>query len=312
MSSAPVAAEVLSQLGFETRLASEAEVDLSRPRIVYMGGNPRAYRKTLGRLATIPPTERPVVIVWHTEPLPMPRSAGLKPEPLTLREVGKVILRDRRINDHYSNARYLRALARKGLVDALVVAAKAYQAYLAEEGVVVEHVPLGYHSSQGHLLDLERDIDILFLGEFRLRRRRRILRGLRKNGLEILTLGDYSDPRLWGERRTELLNRTKVMLHIPRLEGHWSDIRMNISMATGALVISEPLCLPDPFVPGGHYGESSTETMADTICRYVSDEDARLRITEAAHRFVTTELTLEESFRQLLGLASGAVARREK
>jgi hypothetical protein len=310
MTNAPISAETFGRLGFDVRLVVERDVDLSSDRLLFVGGNPRSYKQTLSRVGSIPPAERPVVIVWHTEPLPMPRSAGLRPEPLTIREWGKVLLRDRRINDHYSNARYLRALARTGVVDAFAVPAKAYQAYLAQEGVAVEHVELGYHPGQGRLLDLERDIDVLFLGEFRLRRRKRILRRLRRDGLDVLTLGNYSDPQLWGESRTELLNRTKVMLHIPRLEGHCSDIRMNVTMSTGALLVSEPLFLPDPFVPGVHYVESPLEEMADTVRRYLAEDDARRRITETAHTFLTEVLTLERSFTRLLTLASEGLSRR--
>ena len=98
----------------------------------------------------------------------MPRAAGLRGQPLTVRELGKIVLRDRRINDHYSNARFLKKLARSGAVDALAVATKAYQAYLAEDGIDVHHVPLGYHASFGRLLQLERDIPAIFLGDFRL------------------------------------------------------------------------------------------------------------------------------------------------
>ncbi len=45
--------------------------------------------------------------------------------------------------------------------------------------------------------------------------------------------------------------------------------------------------------------------MPATIKRYLADEPERLRITTAAHRFVTTELTMGRSFARLLdGVAS--------
>jgi hypothetical protein len=307
MSSAPIAVETLGTLGVPARTVVERDVDLSADRLVWLGGNPRWYRSTIDRIAALPRDERPVVLVWHTEPLPMPRAAGMRRQPLTTRELAKVVLRDQRVNDHYSNARYLRMLAKSDVVDALVVGASAYQAYLAEEGIDVHHVPLGYHPSQGRLLDLERDIDVLFLGEYRLRRRKQILRRLRREGIEVKVLGDYSDPQLWGESRTKLLNRAKIMLHIPRLEGHCSDIRMNITMANGALLMSEPLCLPEPFVPGVHHVEASLDELSDTISRYLEDDEARERITSEAHRFLTTELTLERSFSRLLELAGATL-----
>ena len=174
MSSAPITAETLRGLGFDVHLVTERELELAPDRLLFVAGNPRAYRRTLARLASTDPAKRPTTIVWHTEPLPMPRAAGLRRELLTTRELAKIVLRDRRINDHYSNARYLKSLARTSVVDAFAVATRAYQAYLAEQGVDVAFVPLGHHPAFGENRDRERDIDVLFLGDFRLRRRRRI------------------------------------------------------------------------------------------------------------------------------------------
>lgn len=311
MSSAPITAETLRGLGFDVHLVTERELELAPDRLLFVAGNPRAYRRTLARLASTDPAKRPTTIVWHTEPLPMPRAAGLRRELLTTRELAKIVLRDRRINDHYSNARYLKSLARTSVVDAFAVATRAYQAYLAEQGVDVAFVPLGHHPAFGENRDRERDIDVLFLGDFRLRRRRRILRRLRRDGIDVLTLGDYSDPRLWGEGRTELMNRTTIALNIPRLEGHLPDMRFVVAMGTGALLVSETVYLPDPYVPGRHFVESSSDDLAATIRGYLADADARRTITEEAHRLVATELTLEASYRSLLDLAAAAVVRRE-
>jgi hypothetical protein len=304
MSSAPVAVEVLEGLGATARAVTERDVDLSPGRIVWFGGNARWYRSTLDRIAALPRAERPLVLVWHTEPLPMPRAARLRRERLTTKELAKLALRDRRVNDHYSNARFLRRLAAEGTADVLAVATRAYQAYLEQEGVESELVPLGYHPSYGRLLGRERDIGVIFLGDFRLPRRRRILRRLEHEGVEIVKLGDYSNPELWGEGRVELMNRVQIALNIPRLEGHLPDVRFVVAMGNGALLVSEPLYLPEPYQPGVHYVEAPAEQLAETIHAYLADDDARQRITDAAHRFVTEELTLERSFSRLLELAT--------
>ena len=122
--------------------------------------------------------------------------------------------------------------------------------------------------------------------------------------MDVLTLGDYANPALWGEGRVELMNRVTIALNIPRLEGHLPDVRLVVAMANGALVVSEPLYLPEPYVPGVHYVEAPVEQLAETIRDYLADDAARRRITEEAHRFVTTELTLERSFARLLALAA--------
>jgi hypothetical protein len=80
-------------------------------------------------------------------------------------------------------------------------------------------------------------------------------------------------------------------------------------MANGALVVSEPLYLPEPYKPGVHYVEAPVERLAETIRHYAGDEDARRQITDEAHRFVTTELTLERSFSRLLDLVREATLR---
>lgn len=306
---APIAGEIMRDLGFDVRVVVEGEIDLSPHRIVFCGGNPLWYRRTLGRIAELPPGRRPAVIVWHTEPLPMPDSAGLPREPLTLREVAKIALRDRRVNDWWSSSRFLRSLDAQGTATVLAVATGAYQAYLAEVGVPADFVPVGYHEDDGRLLGLERDIDVLFLGDHRIRRRRRILDSLRNEGLDVLALGSHSPTRgLWGESRTELLNRTKIALNLPRLPGHLPDIRLIVAMANGALVLSEPLYLPAPFVPDAHYVEAPADALAATARSYLADDAARERIAAAGHAFVTEGLTLEGSFRRLLELAAGRLA----
>lgn len=310
VSRAPIAAEILRGLGFEVRLVREGEIDLSPSRIVFIGGNPIWYRKTVKRLVSLPAEGRPCLIVWHTEPLPMPSAAGLPPEALTPREIAKIVLRDRRINDHDSNARYLPRLAGLQITTVLAVATRAYQAYLAQEGVEAEFVPVGYHPGDGRLLGLERDIDVLFLGDYRIRRRRRILRRLKREGLDVVVVGSHSPRKgYWGESRTELLNRTKILLNIPRLPGHLPDVRVIVGMANGALVLSEPLHLPDPYEPGVHYVESSVDDMAETVRTYLADDEARRQITEEAYTFITQGLTLEASFSRLLDLAAGRLER---
>jgi hypothetical protein len=74
-------------------------------------------------------------------------------------------------------------------------------------------------------------------------------------------------------------------------------------MANGALVVSEPMYLPAPYVPGEHYVETTSGEMPETIRRYLANDEDRARITSSAYRFMTEGLTLEGSFVQLLRLA---------
>ncbi len=304
----PLFAEIFKELGFNARLVSDNDFDTSADRIVFISGNALWHKRALDRIRRLPRADRPFVIVWFSEPLPFPRAAGLRLAPLTVRELGKIVLRDRRISDAHSNARHLRQVSREGVVDLLAVAARSYQAFLAQEGVDSELIPVGYHPVHGHRLDLERDIDVLFLGDLRVGRRKRILRRLERDGLPVQAVGSYSDPKYWGEGRTQVLNRAKILLNLPRHSGLLADLRLILGMATGTLILSEPVYLPEPYVPGRHYIEAEIDEMADTARRYLADDEARLRITDAAHAFVTQELTLERSFADMLALAAQRVS----
>ncbi len=307
---APLVARILQDLGFDARAVREDEAELEPGRILLVGGSPRWFKRMLSRVAALPPEQRPYVVVWNTEGLPMPAAAGFPPERLTMREVAKILLRDRRINDQYSNARYLRRVGREGIITVLAVVSEAHQAYLAEHGVVdTQFVPIGNHPTYGRLLELERDIPVVFLGEHGVRRRRKILERLRRDGLDVLALGSSSPTKgTWGEARTELLNRTKILLNLPRYPGHLSD-RIMMGMATGAMVVSEPVYLPAPFEPGVHYIESEVDRMADTVRSYLADEEARRRISEAGYTFLNGLHTYDDVFAQLMELAARAIGR---
>lgn len=300
----PLFAEIFGRLGVEARLVSDTGFDTSRRRIVFISGSSLWHRRALDRIRPLPRAKRPFVIVWWSEPLPFPREAGLRLERLNVREIGKIMLRDRRVSDPHSNARHLRRVSKEGLIDLLTVATRGYQTFLAQEGIGSELIPVGYHPVHGHLLDLERDIDVLFLGDLRVRRRKRILRRLELEGVPVRGIGSYSDPKYWGEGRTEILNRAKIVLNLPRHPGLMAESRWPVTMATGALLLSEPVFLPEPFVPGKHYVEAPVEEMATTVRHYLADDAARQRITAEAHDFMTRELTLERSFKDLLALAA--------
>ena len=306
----PIFAEIFGALGFDTRLVSDDDVSTSPDSIVFISGSPLWHKRALARIRPLPRARRPFVILWYSEPLPLPRAAGLEPAPLTVREVGKILLRDRRISDVHSNARFLRRVGREGIIDLLTVATKGYQAYLAQEGVASELIPVGYHPTHGHLLDRERDIDVLFLGDLRVGRRKRIFRRLEREGLPVRTIGSYSDGTYWGDARTEIHNRAKIVLNIPRHPGLMAESRWPVTMSTGALLLSEPVYLPEPYVPGRHYVEAEIDEMTEVARRYLGDESARLRIVTEAHRFMTQELTLERSFARLLALAAQRMTAR--
>ena len=184
----------------------------------------------------LPRERRPRIVLWHTEPLPLPSTAGLPLARRHPRELAKVVLRDSRRSDPRSNVQALRRVLRERLVDVVVVSTYERKLYLAEQGLDVPFVPLGYDPvTHGSDRKRARDIDVLFLGALDVPRRRSLLRRLKDDGVSVRALGDWSDARLWGEDRSELLNRTKILLNLPRHPGMLSGGRMVLGVGVGYL-----------------------------------------------------------------------------
>jgi glycosyltransferase involved in cell wall biosynthesis len=276
---------------------------------VLVWGNAGLFPRAFERLAALPADRRPLVAVWHSEVLPFARASGVPRPRLTARELAKAVLRHRRAIDPYTNARRLVRLVRRGLIDLVVVISEDRREYLAERGVASEVVPRGYHPSFGADLGGERDVDVLFLGALDVPRRRRILRGLERAGVDVLARGDWRDPRYWGAPRAALLNRAKISLNLSRHAGQFSGDRFTLSMGNGALVVSEPAHRPAPFRPGEHYVEAPTGDLAATIARLLADDEERRRIAAAGRELVTQELTMTRSAAAVLRLISDRLER---
>ena len=72
----------------------------------------------------------------------------------------------------------------------------------------------------GRGLGIERDIDVLFLGEMRAPGRRRAVRRLRRSGIHVEAMGDYRNPSLWGEKRHDFVTYELTMkASVERLAG---------------------------------------------------------------------------------------------
>ena len=155
-------------------------------------GSPNWYPGTYRRLASAPRAERPLTLMWMFQPLPPPRSSGFRWPVPKLREIAKMLLRDPRRTDPYSNYWRLRWLHRNGLIDILATTTLSRVDFLAERGIAAQYVPWGYSVPSGYDMKLERDIEALFLGERRILRRRRLIAWLRRSGINVTALGDWT------------------------------------------------------------------------------------------------------------------------
>ena len=298
-----IVTSLLRDAGYRVTQVSNRCLDLEGTDIVLMLTNANWYPKVCKQLKTMPAAERPFTAIWHAEPLPPPKSAGLPQPLLNLREIGKMLLRDRRATDVYTNYFRLRALKEDGIPDLLLITTPGRQEFLAEHGLASTFVPLGYHPSEdGYDLGLERDIEVLFLGALNIPRRKRLFRILRRSGINLVAKGSWHDPDLWGEKRNRLLSRSKIFLNLQRYPGELPGMRLIMGMANRSMVISEPIYKPGGFIPGKHYISAESDEMPEIIEYYLKHDDERERIAAEGHNFVTRDLMLEKSICSILRL----------
>jgi len=304
--------KALEALGRKVKHIPDGPIQLDPAGVVWIQGNANWLPKVCRQLMTCPLQARPLVVHWFAEPLPPPRAAGLPRPRLHLKEIAKILLRDARMTDVYSNSAQLRSLVRSGLLDLLVVSTPARQQYLAEQGIAAHYAPLGYDRSRyGHDLGLERTRDVIFLGVM-VPRRRKLLRRLERAGIHIEQMGSWFDPACWGESRTRILNRTKIFLNIARYPGELPGARLILGMANKCLVVSEPIYDPGPYVPGKHFVVCSIDEMPDMIRYYLDHAEERQKIVDAGHRLVTETVTLEHSIKKILALVDEKISQRAR
>ena len=301
----------LRRKGFDAQHVAEESPDVADADVVLAIGNINWFPRLRERFHALRGKRRPVLAVWHFEPLPFPAHSGFPQPRLTLREAVKIALRDRRATDAHTNYRRLRQLHERGLLDLCIATSRSRQNFLLEKGIPAHFVPLGYHDGMGRRLDRVRDIDVLFIGTSDDARHRAAIRAIRSAGIAVEALGSWKKGPTWGESRTELINRAKIFLNVQRHAGQYSGYRMLLGMANGSMVISEPIHDPFPYLPGIHYVEAALDEIPRAIRGYLADEQARSAIAESGHRFVTMSLTLDDSVDRITALVESTLKQRK-
>jgi hypothetical protein len=298
--------DLFAGLGHEAGFVPDGAPGAGPGEVILLIGNANYFPATFRRLRALPPAERPATLLWHVEPLPAPAVSGLRPARRHLREWAKIALRDARMTDPRSNWARLERVHRDGLPTVVVVSTRGRQAFLAEHGIDAPFVPFGHYASLGRDMGLERDIDVMFLASQDVPRRARIVRRMRRAGIDVVSAGAWGDDGLWGAERTRVLNRTKIVLNLGRHPGELSGLRLLKGMATRACVLSEPIWDPAPYVPGLHYAEAPVEELAEAAAALLADDARRTAIADAGHAFALAELTMDMSIAALSELATKA------
>ncbi len=264
---------------------------------------------TIRQILDLSPTRRPRLLISHTEQFPSP----VFPEPV-VRRLGKIranlewqgypkksgsngnVLETRSIWSKAVRFRYygdLFLLKNLGIPTTLIIHSKLTARKLSAKGFDVLTPPLmGLNPQWGRDLGLERDIPVLWLGKpgstRRLRLLKRVRGELRHLGVEMMVVDGVEHPYVFGEDRTVLANRTKIMLNLLRKRWDDNSLRYWIASANGALIVSEPTLQHTDFIPGEHLVEVPVARMAEIICYYLQNDLERNRIVQRAVKLITT------------------------
>ena len=178
-------------------------------------------------------------------------------------------------------------------------------AELRRRGIRCEHLQLGYSPMWDSWLgdeDVERDIDVLYLGAAD-PRRDPILAGLggdlwaRQCQFLIPPLEPRTRPRpdfLTGTKKYDRLRSAKILLNLHRTTSSALEwMRFLEAICNGCVVVSEPCLDGDPLVPGEHFISVTVDRMPRAIDDLLDDPE-RLRLMQArAYDFVREEMPMK-------------------
>jgi hypothetical protein len=286
------------------------------------------------QLESLPVAERPLLAHWNTEGLPDLRIPWFVMKPIGAGRswVGRfsdnlngqlppgsmrrrlVSLADSRMHRFRWLGDYFYAHG-QGVIGVLVDTSAIYSQMRSQHGLPTLFAPWGSSPLWYDDLQLERDIDVLWMGNRREKRRRalidRVRRELQRHGVEVYMADDEENPFIFGEERTRFLNRAKITLNMTRT---WHDdnfTRFSMAAPNRSLVVSEPLLSHCPaYRSGVHYVSAAHDELASAIVYYLEHSEERLHIAENAFHLATTQLTLFNSVQTIMLEVEGMLQRR--
>jgi hypothetical protein len=295
--------------------------DLSRIDILLVYGPWGSLAPTAHYLEQMDPQIRPGVVLWQSEQFPNPnlplwlwRSVGLARSylesfvfhkessgGLTPRQHWNWLISKLHRYRYYGDAyRY----SRRGFLDVIAVWSQWTAALLREQGIPAITAYMGYSPGCGRDLNLVRDIPVLWLGKRGSSRRSRLLDQIRaqlsEKGIDMLVVDGVEQPYVFGEERTRLLNRSKIVLNLLRKPWDNNSMRFFLASANKATVVSEPVLAHIPFLPEKHFVERPIREIPETIEYYLAHEAERKVIADQAYRLGVEQLTMRASLEKIL------------
>jgi hypothetical protein len=310
----------LEQLGhrpffFEADATVPAEAD-----IIFTFAPYGRFLPIVQQLNRIAPEKRPLLVHWNTEGVPDLRLpwrvtrllgaarswleravCGLQPSASRntfLTRLESKMLRFRYVGDYYY-------AHNRGILNLFSDSSAVYARIHSQNGLPTLFIPWGASPLWHTDLKLERDIDVLWMGNRQGERRSRLIDqvrdGLMKHGVTMYVADGQENPFIFREERATLLNRAKITLNITRT---WYDdnfSRFALAAPNRSLVVSEHLLPHCPaYEPDVHYVAAAPEKLAETIIHYLRRPEASAEIVERAYRLTTTQLTFSNSIQKLL------------
>jgi len=312
--------ETAIDLGHAARMVVDP-ADESTVDILLIVGYPAAYRRFLDA------PRRARRIAWFGEPLPRPAGLEAPARPLTTRMVGSVLrvvkrgagratrrglpgplgrVREAALIASERTANLSDAIGCSRSVDQIVVTSRDRARVLAEHGVSASVVPFGYHrATAGPIVPPEqgsRDLVIAAIGSGvgeRRFRRGRLLAALEP---ELAAIGPFRRlDGVWGADRDALLARTRVIVDVHRIPGNFTGLRFLTAMASGAVLVTEPLDDPYPFVAGIDHIAVGIDDLPRSVAVLVGDEARRREIAAHGQLRLVDDLSMRASLKRVLG-----------
>ena len=157
-------------------------------------------------------------------------------------------------------------------------------------------------------MNLKRDIDVLWIGKRGSVRRSQLIDyvrdELKEHNVNMHVADGEENPFIFGDKRTEYLNRAKITLNVTRT---WYDdnySRFSMAAPNRSLIVSEPL-LPhcEAYQEGIHYISAPIEQLSEQILYFLKNDEEREAIVNNAYQLTTQELSFQNQIKKIMDIA---------